>query len=210
MIVSLDGEWLLATDPTNVGRDQRWWEGPRPDTKPAKVPWIIQDAFPGYHGVAWYWREVMLPPNPHRRLLGSHHELQVLEPVPFLFHEPPVGVDPLPDPLPPRFRAGAACKDGVQFVQRFPRLLHIVDAGLELRQLGACRPPERQTPLFVKLRQQFADAGNGSCGVVLQRYQLRVLRGFSIAGRRRVGNCFEYSPCLNVAEAIPAGVFPPW
>jgi len=66
MIVSLDGEWLLATDPTNVGRDQRWWEGPRPDTKPAKVPWIIQDAFPGYHGVAWYWREVMLPPNPHR------------------------------------------------------------------------------------------------------------------------------------------------
>jgi len=27
------------------------------------VPWIIQDAFPGYHGVAWYWKEFEAPAN---------------------------------------------------------------------------------------------------------------------------------------------------
>jgi len=55
-VVSLDGEWLLAVDPKNVGRAEKWFATPRPDAKKTKVPWIIQDAFPGYHGVAWYWR----------------------------------------------------------------------------------------------------------------------------------------------------------
>jgi hypothetical protein len=31
------------------------------------VPWIIQDPFPGYHGVAWYWRDFPAPVNPHPR-----------------------------------------------------------------------------------------------------------------------------------------------
>ncbi|MDY0165249.1 MAG: glycoside hydrolase family 2 TIM barrel-domain containing protein [Thermoguttaceae bacterium] len=65
-VISLDGhQWLLATDPANVGRDEKWFESPRPEAKPTKVPWIIQDAFPGYHGVAWYWREFDAPVNPH-------------------------------------------------------------------------------------------------------------------------------------------------
>jgi len=63
-VVSLDGNgWRLATDPQNVGREQRWFETPRPEAKPTKVPWIIQDAFPGYHGVAWYWRDFTAPVN---------------------------------------------------------------------------------------------------------------------------------------------------
>jgi len=33
--------------------------------KPAKVPWIIQEAFPGYHGVVWYSRDFTVPENPH-------------------------------------------------------------------------------------------------------------------------------------------------
>ena len=64
-VVSLDGKWMLGTDPENVGRDQNWWEGPRSGAKETRVPWIIQDAFPGYHGVAWYWREFAAPKNPH-------------------------------------------------------------------------------------------------------------------------------------------------
>ena len=65
-LVSLDGpEWQLATDSNNIGRDQKWFEAPRPESKPARVPWIIQEAFPGYHGVAWYWRRFAAPPNPH-------------------------------------------------------------------------------------------------------------------------------------------------
>jgi hypothetical protein len=60
--LSLDGEgWLLATDPKNTGRTEQWFNGPRPEAKPTKVPWIIQEAFPGYHGVAWYWRDFDAP-----------------------------------------------------------------------------------------------------------------------------------------------------
>ncbi|NLS93468.1 MAG: glycoside hydrolase family 2 [Planctomycetaceae bacterium] len=66
LVVSLDGEnWLLATDAANVGREQHWQGEPPPDTKPTGVPWIIQDAFPGYHGVAWYWHDFRAPSNPH-------------------------------------------------------------------------------------------------------------------------------------------------
>ncbi|NQT14588.1 MAG: glycoside hydrolase family 2, partial [Planctomycetes bacterium] len=64
-VTSLDGQWLLATDPENVGRERQWHAVPRPEAKPAKVPWIIQDTFPGYHGVAWYWREFAAPANAH-------------------------------------------------------------------------------------------------------------------------------------------------
>ena len=67
MVVSLDGKWMLATDPKNVGREEQWWEGPRAEAKETKVPWIIQDAFPGYRGVVWYWREFEAPANPHPR-----------------------------------------------------------------------------------------------------------------------------------------------
>ncbi len=63
---TLDGDgWRIATDPKNEGREAKWFVAPREEAKPTKVPWIIQDAFPGYHGVAWYWREFDAPTNPH-------------------------------------------------------------------------------------------------------------------------------------------------
>ncbi len=63
-VISLDGDqWLLAPDPKNVGRQELWFNSPRPGAKKTKVPWIIQDAFPGYHGVAWYWRDFAVPKN---------------------------------------------------------------------------------------------------------------------------------------------------
>lgn len=64
VVTSLDGEdWLIATDPQNVGREQGWFDEPAADAKPTKVPWIIQDIFNNYHGVAWYWRDFTAPPN---------------------------------------------------------------------------------------------------------------------------------------------------
>ena len=64
--LSLDGDqWKIATDPKNVGREEKWFNAPVADAKPTKVPWIIQDAFPGYHGLAWYWREFDAAANPH-------------------------------------------------------------------------------------------------------------------------------------------------
>ena len=65
-VISLDGDgWLLATDPQNVGRQQQWWAEPQSTAKPTKVPRVIQDTFPGYYGVAWYWRDIEVPVNPH-------------------------------------------------------------------------------------------------------------------------------------------------
>ena len=63
---ALDGnDWRIVTDPKNEGRKAKWFAAPRPEAKPAKVPWIIQEAFPGYHGVAWYWHDFLPPANPH-------------------------------------------------------------------------------------------------------------------------------------------------
>ncbi|MBX7259060.1 MAG: glycoside hydrolase family 2 [Candidatus Hydrogenedentes bacterium] len=62
-IVSLDGTWRIATDPQNIGKEQGWFKTPNADALDTNVPWIIQDPFPGYHGVAWYWRSFEAPQN---------------------------------------------------------------------------------------------------------------------------------------------------
>ncbi|MDD4890881.1 MAG: beta galactosidase jelly roll domain-containing protein, partial [Phycisphaerae bacterium] len=54
-VQTLNGTWKLATDPANEGRSERWFKSIRPDAQDAPVPGIIQQAYPGYHGVAWYW-----------------------------------------------------------------------------------------------------------------------------------------------------------
>ena len=66
-VISLDGDWLLATDPGNIGREQNWQAEPAPGARSVHVPSIIQEFFPAYHGVAWYWREFTPPANPHPR-----------------------------------------------------------------------------------------------------------------------------------------------
>jgi len=52
---TLSGTWKLARDPGNIGRDERWFEAIRAEAADAPVPGIIQQVFPDYHGVAWYW-----------------------------------------------------------------------------------------------------------------------------------------------------------
>lgn len=64
-VVPLDGTWMLAPDPGNVGRQEGWWRGPVDGAKSTPVPWIIQEIFEAYHGVAWYWRDLDAPANPH-------------------------------------------------------------------------------------------------------------------------------------------------
>jgi len=68
-------DWLIALDPHNYGREQKWYDSPAKDSRPVKVPGVIQDPFPEYHGVAWYWRDFRVPANPHpggRYLLRFH------------------------------------------------------------------------------------------------------------------------------------------
>lgn len=61
MQLSLDGTWRLATDPENLGRDREWAKKIPSEAVEAKVPWIIQGSFPGYHGLVWYWKEFESP-----------------------------------------------------------------------------------------------------------------------------------------------------
>ena len=67
----LDGGWRILIDPDNRGREQRWFDCAQPAAAAAPVPGIIQQVFPGYHGVAWYWRSFRLPrvPRPGERVL---------------------------------------------------------------------------------------------------------------------------------------------
>jgi len=51
----LQGDWLLAPDADNRGREQGWHGAPHESARPTRVPGTIQETFPGYHGVAWYW-----------------------------------------------------------------------------------------------------------------------------------------------------------
>ena len=64
MVINLDSSWSAAFDPDNSGRAAGWWQGPRAEARPMRVPWPLQAEFPGQHGVAWYWREVEAPLNP--------------------------------------------------------------------------------------------------------------------------------------------------
>ena len=65
-VVSLDGPggcWRpirRTSDATRSGGRR-----PAAGAKSASVPGIIQEAFPMYHGVAWYWRDLTPPANPH-------------------------------------------------------------------------------------------------------------------------------------------------
>lgn len=54
---ALDTGWRLACDAQNLGVGARWFDAVRPEAGPAPVPGIVQQVFPGYHGVAWYWLE---------------------------------------------------------------------------------------------------------------------------------------------------------
>jgi len=51
-VISLDGTSQLAVDPQNAGREQKWFEKNPAETKEARVPGIIQECYPCYHGVA--------------------------------------------------------------------------------------------------------------------------------------------------------------
>ena len=62
--LELSGTWKLLPDPQNKGREEGWYKSIRTEAKDAPVPGIIQQVFPDYHGVAWYWRSF----KPHFRM----------------------------------------------------------------------------------------------------------------------------------------------
>ena len=55
---TLNGVWKIATDPKNVGREKCWFNRTQAGAQDVPVPGVIQQAFPAYHGVAWYWHRL--------------------------------------------------------------------------------------------------------------------------------------------------------
>jgi hypothetical protein len=70
-VQALDTGWTLWPDAHNVGRRENWPEQARAEALPAPVPGLIQEVFPDYRGIAWYWCRFRLPrPTlPHERCL---------------------------------------------------------------------------------------------------------------------------------------------
>jgi len=60
-MISLDGPWLAAKDPENIGREKEWFRQPVAEAEAMRVPWLSQDVWPGYFDTVWYWREVEIP-----------------------------------------------------------------------------------------------------------------------------------------------------
>ena len=65
-ILTLDGDdWLIATDADNVGRMEKWWRAPRAGARRTHVPGLLDEVFPDYRGVVWYWCSFKATANPH-------------------------------------------------------------------------------------------------------------------------------------------------
>jgi hypothetical protein len=80
-VASLEGSaWQVAADTNNAGRAESWWKAPVDSARPIRVPGILQEALPGYHGVAWYWHTFTAPEKPHQddRCLIRFHAVDYL------------------------------------------------------------------------------------------------------------------------------------
>jgi hypothetical protein len=76
----LDGEWSIAVDPYNIGRTEKWFTAELRGATIVRVPGVIQEIFPAYHGIAWYARSFDAPsnPNPRGRYLLRFHAVDYL------------------------------------------------------------------------------------------------------------------------------------
>lgn len=56
--MAMNGTWWLAADPEDIGATERWQQDPpRKSARSTEVPSALQETLPGFHGVAWYWRD---------------------------------------------------------------------------------------------------------------------------------------------------------
>ncbi|WP_158748771.1 glycoside hydrolase family 2 protein [Acidobacterium sp. S8] len=80
LIMPLDEGWSMAIDPENVGRSAAWFQSPQANAKATRIPSIIQQSYPKYHGVAWYWLEFEPQRNPWKegRYLLRFHAVDYL------------------------------------------------------------------------------------------------------------------------------------
>ncbi len=56
---------MIAKDPGNIGKAQGWAKAVQTGAASIRVPSILQEIYPAYHGVAWYWLHFGAEPNPY-------------------------------------------------------------------------------------------------------------------------------------------------
>ena len=76
-IQTLNGEWKLATDPGNTGREERWFDAARPDAQDAPVPGIM-DA--DYYGQTLAGPMFIDMPTPVSTLCAAFHTGHISHP----------------------------------------------------------------------------------------------------------------------------------
>lgn len=59
--LSLNGNWHIAFDTENVGKEQHWYERFPSTTTPIRVPSVWNEIRPNYQGVAWYQTSFLAP-----------------------------------------------------------------------------------------------------------------------------------------------------
>ncbi|WP_158748772.1 glycoside hydrolase family 2 protein [Acidobacterium sp. S8] len=67
LVMPLNEGWSISIDPDNVGRNNAWFQQAQPSAKEVPIPSTIQQAYPRYHGLAWYWLEFKPQRNPWTR-----------------------------------------------------------------------------------------------------------------------------------------------
>jgi beta-galactosidase len=58
---TLNGDWHIAFDPENVGKQERWYEHFPSIFAAIRVPGVWNEIRPGYQGVAWYQKSFSVP-----------------------------------------------------------------------------------------------------------------------------------------------------
>ncbi|NLX04206.1 MAG: hypothetical protein GXY33_03570 [Phycisphaerae bacterium] len=76
----LNGGWAIVRDRANVGRRDRWFDAIHEGCVDAVVPGIIQQTFPDYQGVVWYYRRftVQNSPEPDQRTMLAFRAVDYL------------------------------------------------------------------------------------------------------------------------------------
>ena len=73
--ISLNGEWDLAFDPENKGKNKKWFKNFPKQTK-IQVPGVWEQVKPGYDGVGWYRKVINIEKQPGRVIrleIGAAH-----------------------------------------------------------------------------------------------------------------------------------------
>jgi hypothetical protein len=64
--LALNKPWFTLTDPSNNGTLRGWSRAVPAGAVPTRVPSILQEVFPGFHGAVWYWISFQVPQTQFR------------------------------------------------------------------------------------------------------------------------------------------------